>query len=123
MTWRKLSVLVPQLPAESATATALRLYAAEGGTEGQQQAPADPETEQWSRMEQILAAVRDELHILRWLYSSTHSQRGKGPKWKPEPLPRPGVAPKKKRLVLAPEQTSVLAQYLARTQGDEVTYN
>lgn len=111
---------MPQLPAESATATALRLYAAKGDIEA---APADPEAEQWSRTEQILAAVRDELHILRWLYISSHSDKGNRPTWKPEPLPRPGVVASKKKPPLKPEQTSLLAEHLARTQGGEATYN
>lgn len=114
---------MPQLPSESATSTALRLEAAHGDAEAQSRAPADPEAEQWSRAEQILAAVRDELHVLRWLYVSKNSERGKGPKWRPEPLPRPGVTPKKKKAVLAPEQTSILARHLARTQGGDSTYN
>lgn len=110
---------MPQLPVESATATALRLDAAQNDAEG---APADPEAEQWSRTEQILAAVRDELHVLRWLYISAHSDKGSRPKWKPEPLPRPGVVSKKKPQ-LKPEQTSLLAEHLARTQGGDATYN
>lgn len=113
-----------QLPAESATATALRLDAAEDPAPDSSSVPHDPETEQWSRMEQLIAAVRDELHVIRWLYASVHSDKGSRPKWKPEPLPRPGVTPRKKA-ALAPEQTSLLAQHLARTQGrgQDVTYN
>lgn len=39
--------------------------------------------------------MRDEVLGLRWVYSSLHS---KAPlKWKPDPLPRPGVAVKGKR--------------------------
>lgn len=112
-----------QLPPESATATALRLNPLAEGDELTPDGPHDPETEQWSRAEQLIAEVRDELLRIRWLYSTTHSERGKGPKWKPDPLPRPGITPKAQKARLAPEQASLLARHLARTQGELATYN
>lgn len=75
----------------------------------------DPEHEQWSRVEHILAAIRDEIHALRWQYGSTHSGRRKM-QWKPEPMPRPGVKPAKRKVRLNDAQTDLLAQHLARTQ-------
>lgn len=67
------------------------------GTRNELQAEADAkrdyESEQWSRVEQLLAAVRDELHFLRHDYEKMHT-KGKL-KWKANPLPRPGVAPPK----------------------------
>jgi hypothetical protein len=105
-------VLVRQLPPESAVSTELRLE--------QGDAPPttdhDPETEQWSRTEHLLAAIRDELNSLRWAFISSKAKQK--PKWKPEPTPRPGVKPKRKRPRLNQTQTSALAQYLERTQGE-----
>lgn len=118
-------MLVRQLPAESATATVLRLRVREDAERGEAQPPAphDPETEQWSRAEQLIASVRDELHILRWLYTSYHADRAHRPKWKPDPLPRPGMSPVRKRKALQPEQQSLLAQYLAGSHGSDITHN
>jgi hypothetical protein len=96
---RKLSVLVAHLPPESALTAALRLeYNAlsdDERSEIERNADEhDVESEQWSRIEQLLAAVRDELHFLRFSYDSAHSKSR--PKWKAEQLPRPGVKPKRK---------------------------
>lgn len=114
-------MLVRQLPAESATATVLRLRARDEGVTSS--TPHDPETEQWSRIEHLLASVRDELHFLRYAYTLMNSDKNNRPKWRPEPLARPGVQSKKQRAALQPEQHSVLANYLARAQGSDVTYN
>lgn len=85
LSWRKLGVLIGQLPAESATATAMRLAAPDEG-----EAPEhDPDTEQWSRAEHLMAAMIDELLRLRWLTQAVHS--AKQPSWSPEPVPRPGL--------------------------------
>lgn len=113
LSWRKLGVLISQLPPESATATALRLDPREVIAED---APLhDPETEQWSRVEQLLAGVRDEVLALRWVYSSVHS---KAPlKWKPDPLARPGVTPKGKRAQTDNKQAELLWAHLNRAQG------
>lgn len=122
MTWRRLGVLVRQLPPESATATALRVETL-NDPEAQEMAAAvrDVEAEQWSRDQQLLASVRDELHIFRWFYTWAHSD--KRPKWDPEPLERPGVSASKKKPALDSGQHSMLAAHLAHTQGDNATYN
>lgn len=112
LSWRKLWVLFKQLPPESATSTALRLAAPPGVVNAEH----DPEIEQWSRVEQLLAAIRDEMHFLRWAYGAAHSGKQK-PKWKPEPLPRPGVSPRKKKKdeVLSSPQIDLLWQHLNAT--------
>ena len=116
-------MLVQHLPPESATATALRLQALDEDSplEPIQRTFRDVEAEMWSRDQHLLASVRDELHIFRWLYSYSHAQ--KKPKWDPEPLERPGVHAAKKRAPATTAQTSMLAQYLAQTMGDNATYN
>lgn len=111
-------MLVSQLPPESATATALRVEASERPVEASAGValPADPEREQWSRAEQLLASVRDELHFLRYSYTVAHSAKNKKPKWTPEPLPRPGVKRKKQRDVLNQPQVDTLWAHLQATQ-------
>lgn len=100
-----------QLPPESATATALRL---EGSGLVPTGPPPDPDAEQWSRVEHLLAAIRDEAHFLRYSYLSSHSKHSL--RWKPEPLPRPGIKPKKKREALTSPQANALYDHLRRTQ-------
>lgn len=75
----------------------------------------DAEAEQWSRMEQLLAAIKDELQVLRYTYIA--SKQKKKPRWKPTPTPRPGVKAPRERATLKPEQYDALAAHLARTQG------
>lgn len=119
LSWRKLGVLITQLPPESATATRLRVMAEEDPEEFEDlvSEEPDPENEQWSRVEHILASIRDEIHALRWQYSSAHSGKQRL-KWKPEPLPRPGVKPAKRKVRLNEQQTGLLAAHLARTQPE-----
>lgn len=102
-----------QLPPESAVATILRV---EAGNNPGPPAERDPELEQWSRVEHLLAAVRDELHYLR--HAFVQSKAGKTKlKWKPEPLPRPGVKQSKKREVLVEPQIDLLWAHLQRTMN------
>lgn len=65
LSWRRLGVLIRQLPETS------RTVAAASG-------------EVWSRTDQLLAAVFDALNAANW-------QRGGGKPPRPKPLPRPGV--------------------------------
>lgn len=102
-----------QLPPESATATALRLRPSIGET-----VERDTESEQWSRDQQLLAGVRDELHYLRHAYTVVHSGKTKV-QWKPEPLPRPGVAPSRPgRAVVSDAQAELLWRHLQSTQPE-----
>lgn len=114
MSWRKLGVLIRQLPPESATATLQRLENPAPPVKAQQH---DAEHEQWSRAEQLLAAVKDELVALRYSYLSKNSKHR--PNWKPTPTPRPGVKPKRARRAAKPQQVSALGAYLDRTQPVE----
>lgn len=107
-------MLITQLPPESATATLQRLEAPPGPPA--KAAEHDAEHEQWSRPEQLLAAVKDELQALRYSYISAHSKHP--PRWKPTPTPRPGVKPKRARKALTENQVDALEAYLARTQGE-----
>lgn len=76
-------------------------------------APAehDVEGEAWSRLEHLLAAVRDEIHLLDVHFQQVNF-KGK-PKF--EPMPRPGVKTKSKKKSpgkLAPEANDFLWSYL-----------
>lgn len=73
LTWRDLLVIVHQSPRESAIGSVLA-----------------PES-RWGLQEQLLAAVLDVLMILAW-QNTADAQEGLN---RPEPLPRPGVAPPK----------------------------
>jgi len=68
-------------------------------------------------VEHLLAAVKDELTALRFAFISKNSKHK--PKWRPEPTPRPGVKPKrKKKPRLNEAQQNALALYLERMQGE-----
>lgn len=126
LSWRKLGVLVQHLPPESATAARLRVDAL-NDPQGEQlgaRSLEEIEGEHWSRNDFLVAAVRDELHLLRWLYSYAHNG-GKRPKWEPELLERPGVSSSRKKPPPTTAQTSLLARHLALTQAvsENVTYN
>lgn len=116
-------MLVPHLPPESATSTAQRLAQRDGQDPIVEQPAPDPEAQPWGREHELLALIRDELQALRWLYESAKSDKRHQPKWKPAPLPRPGIAKANEPKRLAPEQYDVLAQHLRRTQGGDATYN
>lgn len=106
LSWRKVRVLLEGLPPESHFATAMRVdNPGSGGGEH------DVESEAWSRMEHLLAAIRDEVHLADVHFQQVNF-KGK-PKF--EPMPRPGVRSKGKKKQpskLAPEQNEFLFQYL-----------
>lgn len=104
LTWRQLGVLITGLPPESALSTALRLTEEFESTE-QDQADYDPEPERWSRQEQLLAALVDELRALRHVTVSVNSEHP--PKWDVEPIPRPGQGRQKKTRI-SPESADFL---------------
>lgn len=116
MTWRELWNLVSQLPPESAIATLMRVEAQKNPPTGPAREP-DYDSEQWSRVEHLLAAVRDELHYLRHAYVQAHAGKTRL-KWKPEPLPRPGIKKStKKREPLVEPQVEMLWAHLQATMN------
>ncbi|MCX5158077.1 hypothetical protein OOK39_02015 [Streptomyces sp. NBC_00264] len=93
MTWRQLRVLIQHLPPESATMTALRNAMTPEEYEAQAR-KGRPEEGQWSMTEQLLAGITDSLHQLEYILVVTNGDgKGRKPK-RPEPMRRPGVAPK-----------------------------
>lgn len=109
MTWRKLGALVRNLPPESATATERRV--AEPEPEGKV-SDADPGDQPWSQTDLLLAAIVDTLRQIDWHYVSANS---KTPPRAPEPLPRPGVRPPKRKKL-------TVAQYKALTGQEPPEY-
>lgn len=96
MTWRRLRVLIENLPAESATWTALRndLTAQELAEQAEK---GEPEKGRWSQSEQLLASVVDAVRRVEWvLWSVNIEQKSKRPD-QPEPVRRPGAGPKPKK--------------------------
>ena len=82
------------LPPESATKTALRNKMGDAEIK-QASTSADPSQGQWSQTDMLLASLID---TVRWLLHITViANGGKGKSKPPEPVPRPGVAPKGKK--------------------------
>lgn len=51
----------------------------------------------WSRSDLLLAALVDEVRFYRHDFATANSEKGKGPKKDPDPIPRPGVESKRAR--------------------------
>jgi hypothetical protein len=94
LTWRRLRVLLGQLPRESG------LVQRTGG-----------DVVRWGSQEHLLASVVDELRILDWHYVSSHS-RGRVPA--PPLIPRPGVK-------AAAELVMSVAEFAAQVSGGAMT--
>ena len=89
--WRKLVVLLEQLPPESALFTAVRNNLPEDELAGE----ADPSRAPWSMVETLMAVLIDEVRALSWLYASAHSGGKTVPK--PSPIMRPGASRRGRR--------------------------
>lgn len=87
MTWRELRVFLRHLPAESATARAVR--------------GATPEQETWTLDRQLLASLVDAQRENTFAMVKLHGDPKKTKRLKPpEPIPRPGVEPSRKSNVI-----------------------
>lgn len=95
LTLRRLRVLVAGLPAESRFKTLMRARLRESGAPGT--AIEDLPPESWTGAEWQLADVRDLLAIVIWMYASTHRGDSKSAPPAPEPVPRPGGVPRRRR--------------------------
>lgn len=84
MSWRRFKVILGHLPPESAYVTAVR-EAMSPDELAALSAQVDPDRHgPWSKLEMLMAAVRDEVARLAWMQSD-----GSTPV--PDPYPRPGV--------------------------------
>jgi hypothetical protein len=111
MSWRRLRVLIQQLPPESATWTALRneMPAAELAEQAEK---GEPEKGRWSQLEQLIAANVDATRRVEWvLLCSNIEQKSKRPD-APEPMRRPGAGPRKKQAQLTEKSANTLFELL-----------
>lgn len=107
LSWRGLRVLIEHLPPESATMTALR----NANPHVVRDDGPDPAEGRWSQVEMLLAALVDDVRLLRWVYLTANAGKGTKPK-QPEPISRPGVQKKSKKSKLTPEQYDWLFRHI-----------
>ena len=86
MTWRRMLVLVSNLPPESALNTAIRNNVPEG-----ELLPGDPAKGKWSSAETLLATLIDEVRAYRADFAQVNS---KNTVRRPKPIARPGLGRK-----------------------------
>jgi hypothetical protein len=111
MTWRQLRVLIQHLPPESATWTALR-NALSPEEIAEQVERGEPESGQWSQLEQLVAMVADRVARLEWVLwvvNIEHKSKRPDP---PEPIRRPGGKPAKRKARLTEGSADRLFQLL-----------
>jgi hypothetical protein len=93
MTTRRLRVLIEGLPPESATMTALRNALPEADL-ARQADEGEPEKGRWSQSELLLASAIDALRRVEYVLICANSDsKAKRPS-PPEPIRRPGAAPR-----------------------------
>ena len=76
LSWRRLGVLVRQLPPEAALWRSI-----------------DPEAAAWGLSEQLLASAVDVLAVIAWMYQSVNRPKNSRAMPMPRQIPRPGVEP------------------------------
>lgn len=111
MSSRRLRVLIQNLPPESATMTVLRneLTAEEYERQARN---GKPEEGRWSMSEQLLAGVTDALREIQYILVVANSDgKGRKPR-RPEPIRRPGVAPKTTRQPMSDTAAAKLFQLI-----------
>ncbi|MBD9721997.1 hypothetical protein PV755_09665 [Streptomyces caniscabiei] len=111
MSARRLRVLIQRLPPESATMTALRnrMTAAELA---EQSDKGEPEKDRWSKQEQLLAAAVDAVKRLEWVLVCVNTEKKSDRPDPPEPMRRPGAAPRKTKAKLTERSADTLFQLL-----------
>lgn len=77
----------------------------------------DPAEGRWSQTEVLLAALVDATNHQSWLYASAHTPKGEKRPQKPDPVPRPGVKPRRQRKTLTPEQYERLFAHINGRPG------
>lgn len=69
---------------------------------------ADPDAEPWSRADMLTAAVLDTIRRLEWAYRCVNGKGTAPPP--PDPLPRPGVAKPKRKVMTVAEYKRLTGQ-------------
>jgi hypothetical protein len=113
--WRKFLVLYDQLPAESATATAIR-NSVQPDELAERREASDPTRAPWSSTDHLLAAVIDELRMSNYLFASANSKQRQP---KPEMVARPGVSGKPVKNRHSIEEMKVLDPRLRGLSDEE----
>lgn len=85
LTWRRLLVLVNNLPPEAALNTAIRNRMPEDQLA---ENASDPTKARWSNVESLLATLIDEMRNNTWAYMQAKTDKAIP---RPEPIARPGV--------------------------------
>jgi hypothetical protein len=111
--WRKLLVLIEQLPSESALNTAIRNSMPEDELAARR---ADPVKAPWSVMETMIAILIDEVRMLAWSYAQAHTQTAIP---KPTPIERPGARRTRRRRPISLEAARTLDPRLRGLSGPE----
>jgi hypothetical protein len=112
MSWRRLRVLIQNLPAESATWTALR-NALTPEEIAEQAGKGEPEKGRWSQTDQLLASMVDALRRVEWVLWVVNIEKKSQRPDPPEPMRRPGAGPKpKKRARLTENSADTLFKLL-----------
>lgn len=107
MSWRRLRVLIQQLPPESATWTALR-NAMSDEELAEQAEKGEPEKGRWSQLEQLTAAVLDATRRVEYVLICANSDSKRKRPDPPEPTPRPGGKPLRPKTTLTDASASFL---------------
>ncbi len=111
MSWRRLRVLIQHLPPESATLTAMR-NAMPPEEIAAQAETGEPEKARWSQQEQLLAAAVDAVRRLEWVLICVNTEKKSDRPEPPEPMRRPGAAPRKAKAKLTEKSAATLFQLL-----------
>lgn len=106
MTARRLRVLIQNLPAESATWTALRNALSEEELAAQAE-KGEPEKGRWSQHELLLASTLDAIRRVEYVLTCANSDKSKWPK-APEATRRPGAGPAKPKSKMSEAQANHL---------------
>lgn len=110
MSWRRLRVLIQHLPPESATLTAMR-NAMSPEELAEQAESGEPEKGRWSQEEQLMAALVDAVRKVEWVLWCVNTEKKDRPD-PPEPMRRPGAAPKKQKAKLTEKSADRLFHLL-----------
>ncbi|MFF9309885.1 hypothetical protein ACF1BS_03150 [Streptomyces sp. NPDC014748] len=107
MSWRRLRVLIQQLPPESATWTSIR-NAMTPEELAEQAERAEPERDRWSKLEHLMAAVADRVARVEYVLICANTDKKSQRPQPPEPVRRPGTGQVRPK----PQLTDASAEFL-----------
>lgn len=111
MTPRRLGVLLQHLPPESHTMTALRNAMTDEEIAAQAES-GEPEKGRWSQSEQLMALVADRIAQLVYVTVCANVDKKSDRPDAPEPIRRPGAAPRKAKRALSEPNATRLFQLI-----------